>query len=1374
MKAVLMLTCHHNNDIADDRELATVPASHRRSSIVVILNNVIHPEGCGVRSCVGRTLFFTASVLLCSVFSLMAEEVPVEPVTGQPQTSLVYAARREFHLPFSARPRTPGIVGVLYASADGGLSWEFADKALPEEDNFNIRVTTDGRYDFAVRIADTDHLDELTAPTEAELAVIVDTQNPMLTGNAVITLTGKAHIQWSATDVNLAPQTAAVRVRPQDQVKWGAWVSAVTVTRESQSVGRGHFVLDIPEGDSTIELRVRDFAGNECIERFNMTRRVSEPDATVTVSYQAAMEPRAIVMPPLPGSQDSQTERSPPPIQLSPLFPIDVEAEVNPPVTAITESPLIEGNPSPVLSDLELEVMMRAGRNSKALGQLDKSEEYFRNVLRAKPDFTAARRELAGLLQQQNDSESLFHYRHLQESGMWNNEIMKEYANALSSNGLDSEAIYVLSSLLESAPGDISALRSYVYAAIRSGMSADAQYAIDNASTFFLEFTPEEIADLAEMELAVGRPVKALALAEHYNRSGTNQHRMCSVLLRSLSAAKRHGECADEAKRHYDLYSDDSSTWSDVAEELIAGGSHQAADLIIDALPSTDETATSLAILKATSFLRQGRPELAVTAARPHALNGAADANLILASAYHQIGQYSSALSLINVGEFGAKDEFILLRGDIYRDLGCYSRAEQQYRQLQNASKGSLALGRLYQSIGSFDKAAELAMHALHSDRRDVNAWMLYLQAVRSNKGIEAAIEDCNLHIAQENSKLIEAVLRQTLGMLLVDRGEYIAAINEFEKAINIAGIQVTAPQLVLAYYQALNETGRDHDASRVLATSQVTLLASVEMAQNALKRDQLELAGRIIADAIELYPDSVHLKLAHTQLLTQLQDYQSAMSTYRNIISVHPDNEKAELELARLMWRQKNYDDADRIFGEILSRVPQHRIAARDRARMAFRWRGRAESLSIYEEALSAAPEPLSFSTNSMRSLEHLTGRTWNRENTTLELERDAIRLAGWRPENSAAKVEEIFTVSKGRDRFLTDLLASQYDLLGYFGNASRVLTEYESESPGDPSVSAAIRRADAKLDPSAHGLFDYFAQTGRTGLSEITRYDFGAAVRVPYRNESQHITGGYIHRVVTPTSTVAESAYANIITLDSRLQMFDRVYWNSSAALTQFSRGFSTRPEMSNSLEYRLLDGLTWFLNGEISNVIENSETIAQDIYQWQFGPEFLWQMNPDIEVSGQYAFGQLSDRNGFHKGRLGCAVTIFPSPQELRIRGTASFDSYREDTVRPIPGTLEGTVHPYFSPSDFLRGSVIVEYMQSLIDSHDDNNRTYWSVDAGGQMDSFDLFYLIFGGSVHWEICPQLTLNMRSVFILSGDYDSHSAMSSLVYQPWAHSGD
>ncbi len=1382
------------------------------------------------------TVLFSALALAPSVaFTEGTPPSSTDRFFGAQGTPVQYVAGKEFRLPFSASPRLPSTLGVLYASLDGGMTWEIADKALPGEDDFKIRVVNDGRYEFAVQTADADHLGELHAPTETELTIVVDTRKPVLTGNATVTLAGKVHLRWQARDSNIAAKTAAARTRAVDEHNWNPWKPPLGFTQPADTVVEGHFVLDIPEGESLIEVMIADVCGNVSVERLKVHRRkvtseptlrkgrgdlhaaIPEPVATADHARPGGFDPDAQLtpaaavellsdkesspvlstaesinilsdesreMPPLfppriPSSVKSSDDMTTkeglrvPPASQAPLFSPD---QPTPPAAPTEDSnplhPLTQGvGLQSALSDLDIEVMLRAGRNSKALDRTAEAERYFRTILEARPDFTAARRELAGLLLRQGNAESLFHYRRLQESGVWDSDTQKDYARALAANANVTEAIQVLRTLMQQRPSDIGTVTEYVRLCIAQGAVSDAQDAIDAATEGVPAMAPDDVADLAELELAVSRPAKALALAERYNRSGTNRGRMCSLLLRSLSLTGQHSKCLSEARRNVDLYSKSDGNWHSVAEELIASGSHDAADAIIDGMSRLDGANVAVDILKADSLLQRGFPGMAAEQVRVHALSGEPEAVVLLADAYRNLGQYSSALRLLSDSDLATNKRARSIRADVYHQTGQYALAESTYAGIDDPAYGLLPLSRLYAQIRRYSDSATIASIVASSEPHNLNARILYFQAVSSRDGVDSAINECNQAIAQTDGEAAERVLRLVLGMLLVRNSEPFSAINEFEKATQLSNVPIANPDILYAYYDALRSTGQPQDAAVVMEASTLTPRKAVAAADVAIAHKNITLASQIISQATAMYTGNGLIQFAQARVLNESNNNVLASDVYSQLLGTFPNSEQAELSIAHLLWKQKEYAQADNMFGNILGRMPQHRIAFRDRARMAYQWRGRKEALNIYEEALAAAPTPVQFALLSVPGVQSagFTGDTHAWQNAALELERESVELADWRPENAAVKVEEIFEITNQSDRFLVELLARQYASLQRFEDASRVLTDYAHEYPGELGITHYVNRMNAKLVPNVQGDFEYFAQSGRNGLSEVTRYDIGGSVRVPYGNGSQYIGGGYIHRIVKPTSSAAASAYGHIVELDARLKAFDRAYWTSTVGATQFSRGYSTRPELVSQLEYRVLDGFTWYLNGSLQNLIENSETVEQNIYKWEIGPGFSWSLHPDVTVDGHYAFAELSDANGYHSGMLGCRVAVAPSPFELTIRGDIQYDAYREGTFRPMTGTLTGTIHPYFSPSDFLRGSLVAEYTRTVIDEQAGIGDSFWSLNAGGQFDSFDLFYLIFGGALHWEVNPKLNIDVRSSFLFSGEYDSHSVIASMTYLPW-----
>ena len=108
-----------------------------------------------------------------------------QTTAGPPPAKVVWSKARSFRFPVTLSSKTPGRVRelILYVSDDQGYTWKRSGKTTPETLEFQVRVSHDGEYWFAVQTVDVDGKlypsgDKMRI--EPTLRVIVDSTKPTI------------------------------------------------------------------------------------------------------------------------------------------------------------------------------------------------------------------------------------------------------------------------------------------------------------------------------------------------------------------------------------------------------------------------------------------------------------------------------------------------------------------------------------------------------------------------------------------------------------------------------------------------------------------------------------------------------------------------------------------------------------------------------------------------------------------------------------------------------------------------------------------------------------------------------------------------------------------------------------------------------------------------------------------------------------------------------------------------------------------------------------------------------------------------------------------------------------------------------------------
>ncbi len=265
-----------------------------------------------------------------------------QPTSGAALPEPVYWSQQLFLIPYkwdSGSTATGASAVKLYLSRDRGQTWQEISDAKPEVQFFNYHAPCDGEYWFSMRTIDSAGRAWPDGPHQAELRVIVDTQNPMVTSfNAQLRADGTAAAAWQASDPNISNPGLVLQYRiPNDS----AWRDVPNVSNHAPAVGHaeGRATWQVPKGTTSFVARlvVRDKAGNGREAGAEALTQATPAAQLASSSHQPPRE-----LPPLPGAGWRAL-----PATASNRYPSTVDAALPPaqPWPSDGESPVPLGSP---------------------------------------------------------------------------------------------------------------------------------------------------------------------------------------------------------------------------------------------------------------------------------------------------------------------------------------------------------------------------------------------------------------------------------------------------------------------------------------------------------------------------------------------------------------------------------------------------------------------------------------------------------------------------------------------------------------------------------------------------------------------------------------------------------------------------------------------------------------------------------------------------------------------------------------------------------------------------------------------------------------------------------------------------------------------
>lgn len=164
-----------------------------------------------------------------------------------------------FRIPFAVESNDNGSVtgtAILFASRDGG-PFEQVQRVSAADNGFQFSAPRDGRYAFAVRIADASgQIAGDNQPLTPELEVTVDTTAPTLELQLSENAPGQVHVLWRCSESTVAP--GSLRLEYAEGTD-GRWMPLDSVPQASGQTS----VTTAPGASLSVRGFITDLAGNQ-------------------------------------------------------------------------------------------------------------------------------------------------------------------------------------------------------------------------------------------------------------------------------------------------------------------------------------------------------------------------------------------------------------------------------------------------------------------------------------------------------------------------------------------------------------------------------------------------------------------------------------------------------------------------------------------------------------------------------------------------------------------------------------------------------------------------------------------------------------------------------------------------------------------------------------------------------------------------------------------------------------------------------------------------------------------------------------------------------------------------------------------------------
>jgi tetratricopeptide (TPR) repeat protein len=1148
------------------------------------------------------------------------------------------------------------------------------------------------------------------------------------------------------------------------------------------------------------------------------------PSSPLADKAPAAPEPSAPVWKPTPMEKRSLPAVEPGKITISTLKPDSEELpKPRPVLPEQVPKPRAENDPR---SEEERSLLLAAARNAAKLGKYDLALSRFEDYFRRFGEDFEVRKEYAGILVEAGRSrQALRIYQSLLARKPNDRDlrlILADVAILVKEYRL---ATTTLQEALAAAPGNVEIAVKLARAYVFDDEFAQALQVFDR---YLTQVRPDEGraprlfgALLVDLE----RFADAIAYLQEVLRDHPNDTEIRTILVRAYAGQGDRARAMETLQSLPLADKRDRAFAQDLGDGLYLAGEYDLAQAVFNRILQVDPGSALAQLGTARVLIQQYQPAAGLKVLDGIATSDPVVARLVLLTRaeYHQIvGEYLEAkqiyLGLLHKDP--ADHEARLALAALYEFIREDEKAKAEYAKIPpdttQSRKARLGAVSTLTAQRHFHEAIDLGKHLVAEWPTDGKTMAALVRTLgKASQYAEAEVLARNFLDANPRNPPALLAVRLALGRVLLDARKYEAALHEYETLLPRPGPRL--PAVAYGAFQSLDHLGRKEEAHQALdsLTSLVggdtrnRLLLSdlfagdfddhgtVDMAQTVLKFEPDNLAALIrVADAEERIarqtgniretvetakailarsPTNVRARLALARALDVSQDYLAAAAAYEPLLVADPDFHLAQRERAREFYSAHRFDLGAGAYTAMLFPSADERLQTDLTALTRNNPRAgpvltpcltaKLAGTALKDEATRvchAAGDPEVDAALERIFLDH-QARSTEQEGDRLEAQ---VKDTTWRPRAVIPVATKLLVLEPSNTSVLFDLGQA----FGSVRETSRALEPFGEMlriDPNEREAAVASERASEEMRPQLRLAFDFFDQNGRDGLARIDRTRYLSIVRLPYGDEDQYFDLGFGRTSLTPHDDHTLDGNSLIFGFQAKT-CNDHLYIFGQGDVQQFPDRISDRVTFDTGVRYVVNDFATLRAGMFLNNVEENGESLRQDIYRYGARAGADFQIDRRWTVDGTYSYAHYSDQNDYNEGFIRSTVILCFPPNELKLILSTDIYGYSEQTIFGHPGTsdIEGTVHPYFSPTFFAYYEARLAWKQWLSrDYFYYSNQCWYSLEYGVGWDNSFNNYQVIRGLFNFDVCSWLSIGADSQVILSPVYNAFGVYGYLI---------
>ncbi len=505
------------------------------------------------------------------------------------------------------------------------------------------------------------------------------------------------------------------------------------------------------------------------------------------------------------------------------------------------------------------------------------------------------------------------------------------------------------------------------------------------------------------------------------------------------------------------------------------------------------------------------------------------------------------------------------------------------------------------------------------------------------------------------------------------------------------------------------------------------TAVTLFDLAMNDGHRDW---AKNTLTEALNSDPYNVVLKTRlaewHASFGVPCHAHTAAL-IYEELLVREPDNQKWLLGLARANVTMRCYDRALELYERLRCDEPGNYLYAREKAETVFFVCGSPKGLADYDRALCC-----------------WSGLHEEAERLCQERLAKAAHFSS--PSVAACTYEDLLALEPYEQHIAFEL-GQAYGMLGNTTDAIDAYRQLLEINPNHRDGQVALEGKLLERRPVIAADTRFVRERGRDGLTSIDRFGEYVKYQFAREDENEHLSVGYGRLSLAPTYGGGTCGDAVTFQYQQKADADFGPLWSPCVPMLlyidgevqRYDRWVSTRPVYEAGVKLRSYNDVVWTIAGTMDNILENGESLQQDIYCGGVRTALNYMPCNYWETEATYAYQLYSDDNSRHAAEFRNRFQLTPDPRRLTLLADCFYWNFAEESVfSPGPDPFNDMLHPYWTPMNYVMGGVGLEWKQWLSCDRFDGAQHCWvSFSAVKRWDNQNQNYMVYRGMLNWDI-------------------------------------